>query len=243
MKNPPRLILCVDQAAKSGWCIVQPPTFGTMNGGEYGQNILDCGMATTFAARRTVLEQLRAEMATRGLTPSDVRMLLEDHSRIPSFAGRGKGAQRGTSTFVGMGKAWGRWEEQAMFHGIPASHVHGVAPQTWRAAMLGSTRGGDVARAGAVELAERVMGRELAEDAAEAVCIGLWAAANLERVLRGEPAPKKPRKKRSRKKPADEVEATWRCACGAAFTERGRFGEMDIVRTTAPKCPRCRKVA
>lgn len=192
LKNPPRLILCVDQAAVSGWCIVLPSSPY-----EPGySSVVECGIATTFAARRSVLTQFVAMMGSNGLTPSDVRVVLEDHSRIPSFAGRGKGAQRGTSTFVGMGKAWGRWEEQAMFAGIPASHVHGVAPATWRAAMLGSSRGGDVARAAAVELAERTMASTLAEDAAEAVCIGLWAAGNLERVLRGEPAPKRERKKR-----------------------------------------------
>jgi hypothetical protein len=189
MKHPPQLILCVDQAAVSGWCIVVPSVTSQLA-------IVDHGTATTFAARRTVLTQLLEHMTARRLTRSDLRMVLEDHSKVPTFAARGRRNHSGV--FIGMGKAYGRWEEQALFAGLPGSHVHSVAPATWRGAMLGSSRGGDVARAAAVTHARSFVGN-VGEDEAEAVCMALWAAANLERVLRGEPAPVKPRKKRSRK--------------------------------------------
>lgn len=178
MKNAPRLILAVDQAAKSGWCIV------------FAGQILDSGTATHFGARKAVLEQLLHTMNAQGLTRSELHIVLEDHSRMPSWKGRG------TATLVGTGKAWGRWEEQAQAHGVPLSHVHGVTPATWRGPLLEYSRGGDEARRRAKELAERTLGRECEENEAEAVCIGLWAAGNLTRVLRGEPAPKKPRAKR-----------------------------------------------
>lgn len=196
LRNPPRLILAVDQAAKSGWCIVVPglmpssPELALAMGRRF---IADAGTATNYGARVAVMQQLLQSMTAHGLTRADLRIVLEDHSHVSV---RGKSQQRGPAVFVGMGKAWGRWEEQAQAHGVPLAHVHGVSAMTWRGALLGSARGGDEARAKAKELAEHTLGRECEENEAEAVCIGLWSAANLERVLRGEPAPKKPRAKR-----------------------------------------------
>lgn len=184
MRNPPKLILCVDQAAKSGWCIVQlaEPSVRI-------ERILDWGTATTFAARRTVMAQLLEHQRQRDIKPANMWLVLEDHSKS-------SWGKFGAATMVGAGKAYGRWEEQWLFHGFVHSHIEPVAAATWRAHVLGSAKGGDAARAVAVECARRVCGEVDSVDAAESVCIGLWAAANLERVLRGEPAPKKPRAKR-----------------------------------------------
>jgi hypothetical protein len=183
MKNPPRLILCVDQAVKSGWCIIGMPA-------NTPWHLVDFGIATTFAARRTVLVQLLELMQQRGLTPSDVRLVLEDHSHVPVIKGRG------TGVLVGMGKAYGRWEEQWLFAGLVRDYVHSVAPKEWRGLVLNTNKGGDVARALARKHVLEVLGINADADAAEAMCIGLWSVQHLERVLRGEPAPKKPRAKR-----------------------------------------------
>jgi hypothetical protein len=192
VRNPPRLILCVDQAAKSGWCIVRPLTtagaVAEVVSPDY-RNIVEHGTATTFGARRSAMVQFAQHVLRRGLRPSDVWLVLEDHAK-------NSWGKASAATMVGTGKARGWWEEQWLFHDMTHAHVHAVAPKTWRGAVLNTNKGGDVARDLAQREVRRVLGFDVCEDEAEAVCIGLWAAANLERVLRGEPAPKKPRKKR-----------------------------------------------
>lgn len=192
MKNPPRLILCVDQAAKSGWCIVLPlntrhAVAEVMSPGR--GEIVDQGTATTFGARRSAMVQFAQHMLRRGLRPSDTWLVLEDHAK-------NSWGKASAATMVGTGKARGWWEEQWLMHDMVLAHVHAVPPATWRGAVLGSGRGGDEARWAAQREARRVLGVDVGEDESEALCMGLWASANLERVLRGEPAPKKPRAKR-----------------------------------------------
>lgn len=183
LRHPPRLILAVDQAAVSGWCIVVPL------GGPGQHALIDWGTATTFAARRTVMAQLLDHQRLRNIPAASVYLVLEDHSKS-------SWGKFGAATMVGAGKAYGRWEEQWLFHGFTHNHVHDVPAATWRAHVLGSARGGDAARAAAVERARAVCGQVDSVDAAEAVCIGLYAAAHMDRIIEGLGAPKRTRKKR-----------------------------------------------
>ena len=77
----------------------------------------------------------------------------------------------------GLGAQWGKWAECLDIHGHPKTRIVRVYQSTWRARVIG----GRVARKGeqwkrlAQARAHAVTGWELPSDAAEALCIGLWA--------------------------------------------------------------------
>lgn len=180
--NLDEMYLCVDQAAVSGWSIVVPSVTSQLA-------IVDHGTATNFAARRVVMTQLLEHARRRNIKPSNLRLVLEDHSK-------NSWGKASAATMVGTGKAYGRWEEQWLFHGLVHAHVHAVPAATWRGSVLGSGKGGEVAREAAKKRARMVLGVEVDEDEAEAVCIGVYAAQHMDRIIAGLGAPKRERKKR-----------------------------------------------
>jgi hypothetical protein len=122
--------------------------------------------------------------AAEGLAKANSALLwviFEDHTKIPARMARS------TATLVGMGDARGRWHEQLDLRGHAKSQRMAVTPQVWRGAVLGAFYASaktDVAKAAALRHAGALTHRECtSHDAAEAVCLGQYAARNLPTIL------------------------------------------------------------
>lgn len=87
------------------------------------------------------------------------------------------------SMLAGLGAAWGRWEAALLASGYPLSRVVRVYPSTWKARTIGAPRGdkSQASKTRAKYFAERLLGKPLeSHDAADAVCIGVWASRAVE---------------------------------------------------------------
>ena len=172
-------VLAIDQSSdSSGWALhVQARAFDPTHPYER-TGFTRIGLAADAAARRGVVESAKRE-AARWNVP--LGAVLEDH-RSFAFA-RGN---MSVSSAMGMGAARGRWEQELEAAGI--RDVHLVEPRVWRKAVLGlgGSVKGDSAKAAARLHARAVLGTEVSDDEAEALCMALWAERALTvRTLRG----------------------------------------------------------
>ncbi len=80
-------------------------------------------------------------------------------------------------TVLGMGEGWGKWTAEFERHGVPELDVVRVTPNDWRDAVFGKTarpKEREELKKHAVKYIQQRMKMTLAEDIAEAACIGLW---------------------------------------------------------------------
>ena len=164
------IALGVDQAARSGWGIVD------------GANVLEHGVATDFAARRDVV----ARAIERAGGPTRLLVAFEDHGALPlQFERRGsRTGQPGTSTaaHVGLGDARGRWNEWLDAAGHPERLRLLIAPDDWRGRVHG-TVSGDV-KGAAVRWASNRLGERIDDhDEAEGLCLACFAALDGPAIL------------------------------------------------------------
>lgn len=157
-------VLAIDQSTdSSGWALLAKGVGPLM------------GVAKTADERREAVCDATSLASSLGLP---LVAVLEDHR---SFAfSRGN---MSVKSLLGMGAARGRWEQLLEEHGVD---VHQVEPRVWRVKVLGlgaSTRG-DVAKRAAVLHAFAATGVTLADDAAEAFCMALWAHRNVSAPVR-----------------------------------------------------------
>lgn len=76
----------------------------------------------------------------------------------------------------GLGVAWGRWEGALLNVGVPASRIVKVYSRTWQSRVLsGRVLTRESAIAIAKERASTLAHRDVGEDEAVAICIGIWA--------------------------------------------------------------------
>lgn len=171
-------ILAIDQSSKSsGWARID------------GLSV-DVGIAKTAADRDAVCGEMASRYATDDGVASVVAVI-EDH-RAFSFS-RGNMSVR---SLLGMGAARGRWEQALEIHGI--RDIRYVEPRVWRSKVLGlgPRASGEQAKAAAVRHAYEVLGYEVGHDAAEALCMALYA----QRKFKDEqPKPRKVSKPRKAK--------------------------------------------
>lgn len=158
------IVMGIDQARSSGYGIALALAVPTLH---------EVGTAKTAQHRAEVVQ---AALALAALHAVPLHVVFEDHSGIPASHGRG------SPTLLGMGAARGRWEECLALAGVPAArYAHRVAPEIWRRAVLGlsSAASTDRAKATAVTYACAILGQTVEHDAAEALCITVWAARNV----------------------------------------------------------------
>lgn len=166
------VILALDQAATSGyslWLSDAAQPFGVL---------ISSGTAKNHTERAAVLD------AAEGLAKANdaqLHVVFEDHSKVPARLGMP------TATILGMGDARGRWHEQLDLRGHSKARRYQVAPKVWRTAVLGAFIGSaktEVAKKAAVQHASALTHRECtSHDAAEAVCIGQYAANNMPAII------------------------------------------------------------
>lgn len=95
-----------------------------------------------------------------------------------TFGGRG-GDPRATGAMrAGLAARWGRWEGALLAAGVPARRVLRVNVRTWQARILGAPphAKSEQRKAAAERVARDVARLDVTGDAADAVCIALWAA-------------------------------------------------------------------
>lgn len=173
-KKAPRVVLGLDQARTSGWGLA--PERGRVE---------HHGLARTASQRRDVVE-LALSMVDGD--PRRVFVMFEQHDHMPlsrlgrdDFTTKRSGTrafavERGPKQIHGMGKAYGRWEEQLDLFGIPVSMRAEVQPHVWRRAIHGVTSGEQIKEA-ALKWALGTLNEPLAShDEAEAICITAYAA-------------------------------------------------------------------
>lgn len=86
-------------------------------------------------------------------------------------------------TAIGLGKAAGRWLEQAELQGIPQRRIIEINVNVWRKGVYGVLHnriGKEAWKAQAVSQAHIRFGQRLEEDAAEAAMMGLYATMSEE---------------------------------------------------------------
>lgn len=169
------ILACFDQARSSGFAIVETRDPGVPMRSLVGpENVLLFGVARTFQQRAAAMDVLRSAVERRSLSwRADVYAVFEDHSKVPARKGRS------TATSLGMGAARGAWDEQLSQLGVPKGHRLKVPVHMWRSAVLGlrpSTPGEDAKRRAVTYVAACTRVQEVQHDAAEAFCIGLYAA-------------------------------------------------------------------
>lgn len=188
-----KAILCLDQAAKSGYALLTRIESGArlepiLPGA--GWNLAGYGTATrTLAAVDTVLGVVK-----RACDPREFAVVFEDHGDIRASRGAN------TDTILGMGAARGYWEHALDVLGQPKGMRFYVSPSTWRGGVLG--RGAArLPRPKAKESALRwatakTCDHHLSEDAAEAIVIAAWASIAIPRQVEVERARKATLRKR-----------------------------------------------
>ena len=180
--KPLRVVLGLDQARTSGWALAM----------ERGR-VVHHGIARK-ARQRTEVIQLALSMV--GNDPRRVFVMFEQHDHMPvDRLGRNdfttkrtsdRFVERGPKQLHGMGKQYGRWEEQLELFGVPESMRDEVQPIVWRRAIHGVTSGPDV-KAAAVRWALNELREPLqTDDEAEAICIATFAALSGIAKLDGE---------------------------------------------------------
>ena len=183
--KPPPITACLglDQASRSGWGI------GRLEGGR--PTVLHHGVATNHVERRGVVE-LALRVAG---DPRQLLVMFEDHSAMPLSRltrydrqsrrqGRQGAPERSTASILGQGAAKGRWDELLDMLGHPDRLRDEVEPRTWRARVLGTTRGDTEAlKALAKTWASSYLGERI-DDPDEAEGCGVCAFALLDGVAR-----------------------------------------------------------
>ncbi len=164
------IVLGIDQAAVSGWCIARRTATGTAD-------VIAHGVVTKAAERRDVIA--RALLACDVASGERMAAVYEAHTV-------GGGDRWNPATMIGMGDARGRWLEALELAGVPRRLCIGVTPYVWRAAMIGSVdkRGRDAGKAAAML---SCCGRGVtvaSDDEAEAVLIAMWGALRCAEVAK-----------------------------------------------------------
>lgn len=152
----PGYVLGVDQAAMSGYAVVELDQ----------RRVVATGTARTSPERRRALIDLRK---LPGFDPRRMLVAFEDHTTFPF---------QSTTQAVGLGVALGRWLELLDIFDHPPRLRIKAAPQEWRR-VLGTTGAleRDAWKAQARAWATSVCRRRIAsDDEAEAVCIATWGA-------------------------------------------------------------------
>lgn len=156
------IILGIDQAATSGWCIVERNVGGILG----RHRALDHGTCRKAVERRDIIA--RAVGAAGG--PDGLVAVYEQH-------GVGRSERWTPATMIGVGDSRGRWLEALELAGVPRRQCIGVPPQEWRRAMIGPRRLDREAWKAQAVLSCRGRGVTVAsDDEAEAVLIALWGA-------------------------------------------------------------------
>lgn len=168
------IALGIDQARRSGWGLAD------------GRQLVRWGVARSAAERKRVVE-LAVELAGG----PRFYVLMEDHSRMSPdrLTARDKRTERAHGTafvqrdpsrlLIGLGKAYGRWEERLLDVGHPDALLDVVDPLEWRRAMGIS---GPYAKTLACRMAEPLIGMASGtltdDDLAEGIMITLFAASH-----------------------------------------------------------------
>jgi ribosomal 50S subunit-recycling heat shock protein len=156
------VFLGVDQAAKSGYCIVE------------SGRVQASGVAKTAADIVAVVDLVQLHAANDWRR---VLVALEDHSTHVYNANAKY--KRNPATLIGMGEARGWWVHELARRGHPEPLRVLVGLDDWRMRVLGISNraGGERCKAEAVRWAKQRALHELADDnEAEAVCIAHWAS-------------------------------------------------------------------
>jgi hypothetical protein len=86
------------------------------------------------------------------------------------------GGWRSAASMMGLGAAWGAWEQVLREAGHPKRRIVRVYSQTWRAAMIGGRqRSAEQWKADAQRIVKARYGIDAGPDEAEAILIGAWA--------------------------------------------------------------------
>lgn len=160
MTAPKRIILGVDPAKVSGWCLLAATQGNAAH--------LTSGTARSQQDREAVAVRLAALTAQH-----------ECPCVVAAETWGAYGRFGGARTQRGLGEAWGMWRAELDRVGIPARRVVRVYPVQWRAAVLGM--GGKGATSDVVRVRARAYAHErygwtcATDDEAEAICIATWA--------------------------------------------------------------------
>lgn len=179
MSSPPiTACLGLDQASRTGWGLGAlreglPPTF------------VRHGVARTHAERKAVVE---LALSYAGGDPRQLLVMFESHAgmsltrltrydRFSKRQGRAGAPERSTASILGQGAARGRWEELLDMLGHPERLRDEVEPRTWRARVLGTTRGDtDTLKHLACTWATQLLGEAIEDpDEAEGICLCAFA--------------------------------------------------------------------
>jgi hypothetical protein len=146
MTSAPTLtVFAIDPGATSGFAVVR------------GDRVLGSGTAKCAADRRRILD-------TWGEEPDII--VREDWTR---------GGKWGFKQVLGMGAAWGHWEEALELAGLRPLRVKKVLPNEWRLPLLGRKRlTREQWKREAIGYVD-ALGIDAGSDESEAICIGLWA--------------------------------------------------------------------
>ncbi len=154
----PRVVLAVDQATQSGWCI------------HVARRYVSSGVLAMrdWAARREVF---RSAHALSGDGP--LLFAYEDHSATPLRS------YKSTAQLLALGAALGLWLDTIQRSGhIDVMHL-GVSSRSWRKRVLGADErvGRDDLKRQSVRWAQSYTGkRQLSDDEADAVALGAFAS-------------------------------------------------------------------
>jgi hypothetical protein len=142
--TPPPITACLglDQAARTGWGL------GALRSG-LSPTFVRHGVAKTHVERKAVVE---LALAYAGGDPRQLLVMFEDHAGMPLSRltrydrhsrrqGRAGAPERSTASILGQGAARGRWEAVLDEASHPERLRDEVEPRTWRARVLGTTRG------------------------------------------------------------------------------------------------------
>lgn len=176
MNNARPVILALDQASASGYCI-------------HHERLWLYGLARKATERRAAIHEALHAARSRNLK---LLVVHEDHSGMPLLRGTKHDPNRrarphfgeldhevirNTATILGMGAARGRWLEQLDLEGHPASWVTSVEPRVWRAKLIGGFGDTEAIKKRAIARASQTVGKRVEDhNVAEAVCIAEWAA-------------------------------------------------------------------
>lgn len=157
------IVLGIDQAATSGWCIVERDAGGLLGKHRH----VASGTCTKAVERRGIVD---SAIKLAGLDVGRVVAVYERHTA-------GGGGRWNPETMIGVGDSRGRWLEALELAGVPRRQCIGVPPQEWRHAMIGPRRLDRAQWKAQAVLSCRGRGVTVAsDDEAEAVLIALWGA-------------------------------------------------------------------
>lgn len=156
------IVLGIDQAATSGWCIARR----VMRGDRACEpEIIAHGTCREAIERRDIV---RRAIDEAGMTR--IVAVYEQHTV-------GGGGRWNPETMIGMGDARGRWLEQLELADVARRRCVGVTPHEWRRAMIGGGRRSREEWKAAAVASARARGIVVgSDDEAEAVLIAMWGA-------------------------------------------------------------------